>query len=75
MRPGRASRVRRSVLATTNSPRAPNPMAAIQRSRLWARVAIRSQAASALNLPDGQCRSPTPALRSRMHSSTTAWRR
>ena len=40
-----------------------------------ARVAATSQAALALNLPDGQCRRPTPALRSRMHNSTTAWRR
>jgi hypothetical protein len=72
---GQASRVRRSVLAATSSPRAPSPMAATQRSRLWARVAITSQAALALNLPDGQCRSPTPALRSRMHSSTVAGRR
>jgi hypothetical protein len=71
-RPGRTSRVRRDVLATTNSPRAPNPMAATQRSRLWARVAISSQAALALNLPEGLCCRPTPALRSRMHSSTVA---
>jgi hypothetical protein len=68
-RPGRLSRVRRSVLATTSSPRAPSPMAATQRSRLWARVAASSQAALAANLPEGQCRRPTPALRSRMHSS------
>ena len=74
-RPGRLSRVRRRVLATTSSPRAPSPMAATQRSRLWARLAASSQAALALNLPDGRCRSPTPALRSRMHSSTVAWRR
>ncbi len=40
-----------------------------------ARVAIRSQAALAANLPEGQCRSPTPALRSRIASSTVAWRR
>jgi hypothetical protein len=38
-------------------------MAATQRSRLWARVAATSQAALALNLPDGQCRRPTPALK------------
>ena len=75
IRPGRASRVRRRVLATTGSPRAPRPMAATQRSRLWARVAITSQAALAGNLPEGQCRSPAPSLRSRMASSTTAWRR
>ena len=74
-RPGTVSRVRRRVLATTSSPRTPRPMAAIQRSRLWARVAISSQAALAPNLPEGQWRRPTPALRSRMHSSTVACRR
>jgi hypothetical protein len=50
-------------------------MVAIQRSRLWARVAMTSQAALARKLPEGQWRSPAPSLRSRMASSQTAWRR
>ena len=52
MRPGRASRERRAVLATTSSWRVPSPMVAIQRSRLCARVAATSQAALAANLPE-----------------------
>jgi hypothetical protein len=39
------------------------------------RLAITSQAALALDFPEGQCRRPTAALRSRMHGSTTTWRR
>ena len=43
--------------------------------RLWASTAHCSQAALAKNLPDGQCSSPAPSLRSRMASSTVAWSR
>ena len=63
------------VLATICLLRAPSPMAAVQRSRLWARVAASSQAALALNWPDGRWASPAPALGSRIASSQTAWRR
>jgi hypothetical protein len=56
-------------------PWTPSPSAATQRSRLWARVASSAQAALARNTPDGQWQSPAPCLRSRMASSTTAWRR
>ena len=62
MRPGRLSRVRRRVLATTSSPRAPSPIAAIQRSRLWASVAITSQAALAANSPGGMMPQPDPVF-------------
>jgi hypothetical protein len=44
-------------LAAT-SPPCPSPRAAIQRSRLWARVVMTSQAALARKTRDGQCRSP-----------------
>jgi hypothetical protein len=63
------------VLATVCCWRTPRPSVAVQRSRLWARVAASSQAALALNCPEGRCASPLPALRSRMASSQTAWRR
>jgi hypothetical protein len=49
--------VRRNVLATT-SPRWLSPIAAIQRSRLWARLAATSQAALAPNFPDGSAAGP-----------------
>ena len=51
-RPGRVSRRRRRVLATTWSA-LPSPMVATQRSRLCGRVATTSQAALARNTPEG----------------------
>jgi hypothetical protein len=63
------------VLATVSCPRVPRPRRSVQRSRLWARVAASSQAALAVKVPDGRWARPAPALRSRMASSQTAWRR
>ena len=50
----------------------PSPMRLVQRARLWAVTLKLSQAALAPNFPDGRWLSPTPYLRSRIASSTTA---
>ena len=70
--PGMAMYFRLMVLATT-APLCPSPRAAIQRIRLWARVASTDQAALAVKVPDGQWAIPAPSFRSRMANSTTAW--
>jgi hypothetical protein len=60
-RPGSTSRVRRRVLATVCWSATPRPSVAVQRMRLWARVAASSQAALAANRPEGRCARPAPA--------------
>ena len=69
-RAGMVSSLRRSeptVAADQSAPAAVN----VWRPRLWASTARPSQAALAVNLPDGRCASG-PSLRSRMTSSTRA---
>jgi hypothetical protein len=70
IRPGvRRCRRRRVSVAISVSP---SPIRLVQRARLWAVTFKLSQAALAPNFPDGKWLSPTPYLRSRIASSTTA---
>jgi hypothetical protein len=65
IRPGRAGRVR-AASWHHQLPAGASPMAATQPSRLCARAAATSQAALAASSPEGTCRRPPPAWRSRI---------
>ena len=75
-RPGSAISRVRMVRATVSSPSTrASLMMAVHRIRLWASTAHCSHAELAWKLPEGTWSSPAPSLRSRMASSTAAWRR
>jgi hypothetical protein len=63
------------VLAMICSLRVPSPMAVVQRSRLWARAAASSQAALALNLPEGRWASGGVLLGDHPHQAAGGHRR
>jgi len=75
IRPGMFNiRVRR-VLVVMDVASGPRPMRPTQRPRLWAMTLKVIQTALAQKRPDGRWFTPTPYFKSRITSSTTAWRR
>ena len=75
IRPGRFNIRARKVFVVMDVALGPRPMRPTQRPRLWAMTLRVIQTALAQKRPDGRWFTPTPYFKSRITSSTTAWRR
>jgi len=75
IRPGMFKHSRAQVLVVMGRRFGPEADATTQRPRLWAMTLRVIQTALAQKRPDGRWFTPTPYFKSRITSSTTAWRR